>query len=50
MSNIRIIRFDGIMEYEIVLQRQVFYLQLHNRFGSLERDWLEHESILKKNK
>jgi len=47
MSNIQIIHFDRIMVHEIVLQKQVLYPQLHNRFLSLERDWLEHELILK---
>ena len=38
-SNIQIIHFDRIMVHEIVLQKQVLYLPLRNRFLSLERDW-----------
>jgi hypothetical protein len=50
MNNIEINHFDMMMEYEIVLQKQVLYLQLHNQFLSLEHDLLEHELILEMDK
>jgi hypothetical protein len=39
-----------MMEYDLVLQTQVLYLQLHNQFVSLVHDFLVHELILLKNK
>jgi hypothetical protein len=48
MNNIQIIHFDRMMVYENFSQKQVLYLQLHNRFLSSERDWMGHELILKR--
>jgi len=46
MNNNEIIHVDNRMEYHLVLQKQVLYLQLHNQFVSLVHDSLGHELIL----